>query len=115
MFLKEDGKDITKQQFEKIVLPKLNKDNLYIQEIIMPDFTAFYIATAYYDSSDWEDSFRIYINSACTFFNCEIKNFNRLKAKVKELLKIKYSLLVVEEAPILILKEIIERSPNENN
>ena len=31
MFLKEDGKDITKQQFEKIVLPKLNKDNLYIQ------------------------------------------------------------------------------------
>ena len=115
MFLKEDGNDITKKQFREIVSPRLDKNNRYIEEIVMPDYIAFYIATAYYDSSEWENSFRIHINSACTMFNCEIKNFNRLKSKVKELLKIKYSLLVVEETPILKLKEIIERNSHENN
>jgi len=113
MFLKEDGKDITKKQFKEIISPRLDKNNRYMEEIIIPDYTAFYIATAYYDSSDWEDSLRIYINSACTMFNYEIKNFKRLSSKVKELLKIKYSLLVVEETPILKLRE--EKSSNENN
>ncbi|MCR4580958.1 MAG: hypothetical protein K5666_00400 [Bacilli bacterium] len=106
MLLKEDGKDITKQQFEEIISPRLDKNNRYVEEILMPDYIAFYIATAYYDSSEWENSYRVYINSACTIFNCEIKNFNRLKSKVKELLKTRYSLLIIEETPILKVEEL---------
>ena len=91
--------DITDEEFEKIYLPVcINYDN-YLKEFIIPDVVAFYLADNFYKKVLSKASLYNYINSAIDVFNvrCDI---DKLIPKVKEILKIKYNLVVKNSNPL---------------
>ena len=85
--------DITDEEFEKIYLPVcINYDN-YLKEFVIPDVVAFYIADSFYKKALSKAPLYNHINSAIDVFNCRC-DMNQLIPKVKEILKIKYNLVV---------------------
>lgn len=91
--------DITDEEFERIYLPVcINYDN-YLKEFVIPDVVAFYIANAYSRHCLSECNLINHINSAVDIFNCRC-DIIRLIPKVKEILKIKYNLVVKNTNPL---------------
>lgn len=91
--------DITDEEFEKIYLPLcINYDN-YLKEFIIPDVVAFYLADNFYKKALSKAPLYNHINSAIDIFNvrCDI---DKLIPKVKEILKIKYNLVVKNSNPL---------------
>ena len=97
--------DISDEEFEKIELPHVELCSTYAEEYLIPDYVAFYIATGYYQNALWENSIMQHFNSAADMFNVTLQNKNNAIENVKKILKLKYSLEVVEEYPILKLKK----------
>lgn len=81
-----------------------------LEEYVIPKYVAFYIAIGYYDSSLWESSFRQYFNSAVDVFNIELINPNKAIKKTKKILKDIYLLEVVEENPVLKVRELSNKN-----
>ena len=82
--------DITDKEFEEIYLPFYNNVNDYLNDYVIPDLVAFYLADC---------PLRNHINSAIDVFNCRY-DMNKLIPKVKEILKIKYNLVVKNSNPL---------------
>ena len=85
--------DITDEEFERRYLPVcINYDN-YLKEFVIPDVVAFYIADSFYKKVLSKAPLYNHINSAIDVFNvrCDI---DKLIPKVKEILKIKYNLVI---------------------
>lgn len=91
--------DITDKEFEKIYLPFYNNVNDYLNNYVIPDLVAFYLANAYSRHCLSECNLINHINSAVDIFNCRC-NIIRLIPKVKEILKIKYNLVVKNTNPL---------------
>lgn len=92
-------RDITDKEFERIYLPVcINYDN-YLKEFVIPDVVAFYIADSFYKKVLSTAPLYNHINSAIDVFNvrCDI---SRLIPKIKEILKIKYNLVVKNSNPL---------------
>lgn len=87
--------DITDKEFEKIYLTFYNNVNNYV----IPDVVAFYLANAYSRHCLSECNLINHINSAVDMFNCRC-DIIRLIPKVKEILKIKYNLVVKNTNPL---------------
>lgn len=85
--------DITDKEFEKIYLPFYNNVNDYLNKYVIPDVVAFYLANGYSRHCLSECNLINHINSAVAIFNCRC-DISRLIPKVKEILKIKYNLVV---------------------
>ena len=85
--------DITDKEFEEILLPFYNNYNEYVIKFVIPDAVAFYLANGYSRHCLSDCSLRNHINSAIDVFNCRC-DMNQLIPKVKEILKIKYNLVV---------------------
>ena len=85
--------DINDKEFEKIYLPFYNNVNNYLNNYVIPDLVAFYLANGYSRHCLSECTLRYHINSAIDVFNCRC-DMNKLIPKVKEILKIKYNLVV---------------------
>lgn len=101
MFLKHSKEDISDYEFEQIIEPHHKQFDKYFEEYIIPQAIAHYLATGYYCSNMYEESFSIHINSVLDeFFNYEVKDVKALKKKVKRILLIKYSLIVDDEDPL---------------
>lgn len=94
--------DITDKEFEKIYLPFYNNVNNYLNNYVIPDVVAFYLANAYSRHCLSECNLINHINSAIDVFNCRC-DISRLIPKVKEILKIKYN-IVVKNTNLLRLK-----------
>ena len=78
-----------------------DKVNQFVEEYIMPEVIAFYLATGYYGSCMYEESLHIHINSIIAeVFNGEEKDRPRLIDNIKKLLRIKYGLIVINEDPL---------------
>ena len=101
MFLKSGVNDISDDEFELIISPHGDKVNQFIEEYIMPEVIAFYLATGYYENCMYEESLNIHINSIIAeVFNGEEKDRKKLIYNIKKLLGIKYGLVVINEDPL---------------
>ena len=89
---------ITDKEFEKIYLPFYNNVNDYLNNYVILDLVAFYLANGYSRHCLSECNLINHINSAIDVFNCKCDI-----PKVKEILRIKYN-LVVENTNSLRLK-----------
>ena len=92
-------RDITDEEFEKIYLPFYNNVNDYLNKYVIPDLVAFYLANGYSRHCLSEFNLINHINSAIDVFNCRC-DIIRLIPKVKEILKIKYNLVVKKTNPL---------------
>lgn len=101
MFLKSGVNDISDDEFELIISPHGDKVNQFIEEYIMTEVIAFYLATGYYGNCMYEESLNIHINSIIAeVFNGEEKDRLRLIDNIKKLFRIKYGLIVINEDPL---------------
>jgi len=101
-FLKDYDTDITDYNYEKHLLPHLNKFNQYMFNEIIPDITAYYIATGYIDGNIFQYPLKLYIIDIVNMVNYDYRNINlvKLKEKVKKVLELKYGLVTINENPI---------------
>ena len=91
--------DINDKEFEKLYLPFYNNVNDYLNNYAIPDLVAFYLANGYSRHCLSECNLINHINSAIDVFNCRC-DMNKLISKVKEILKIKYNLVVKNTNPL---------------
>lgn len=101
MFIKLNGSDMTDDEFSKIELPYIDVCNRYVEDFLIPDYVAYYIAIGYYRNSLFESSFRQHFNSAADMFVHDIKDTERIMNKTKELLQAKYCLKITDEKPVI--------------
>lgn len=95
--------DITDKEFEKIYLPFYNNINDYLNNYVIPDLVAFYLANAYSRHCLSECNLINHINSAIGVFNvrCDI---DKLIPSIKKILRIKYNLKIVKNNPMILKK-----------
>ena len=98
-----DDKDITDEEFERKWLPFFNNYSEYIQEFIVPEAVAFYLANGYMRNCLFSCPLTNHINSAIDVFNI-VCNTNKLLPEIKKILKIKYNLKIVKNNPLKIEK-----------
>ena len=98
-----DDKDITDEEFEKKWLPFFNNYNEYIQEFIVPEAVAFYLANGYIRNCLSSCPLRNHINSAIDVFNIKC-NTDKILSEIKMILRIKYNLKIVKNNPLKIEK-----------
>lgn len=91
--------DIIDKEFEKIYLPFYNNVNDYLNKYVIPYLVAFYLANGYSRHCLSECNLINHINSAVDIFNCKC-DINKLIPNVKEILKIKYNLVVKNTNPL---------------
>ena len=91
--------DITDKEFEKIYLPFYNNVNDYLNNYVIPDLVAFYLLNGHSRHCLSDCPLTNHINSAIDVFNCRC-DMNKLISKVKEILKIKYNLVVKNTNPL---------------
>lgn len=96
MIRKRNRKDITDEEFLKIILPFENVLEEYFIKNIIYEFVAFYLAKGYEMSSLWECPLQHQINSAIeTLSSLKIKDkfYNN---KLNKILKDKYSIKIID-------------------
>lgn len=99
MFRKEDGKDITDEEFEELIEPFGNACYRYLHDDVLPEYVAFYLATGVQMKSLWSNTYKIHINSAADVFNISY-DYEFVKSKVTKILAEKYHLRVISEEPL---------------
>ena len=92
-------RDITDKEFEKIYLPFYNNVNDYLNKYVIPDLVAFYLSNSYSRHCLSECNLINHIDSAVDIFNCRC-DISRLIPKIKEILKIKYNIVVKNTNPL---------------
>ena len=80
MLRKSTDEDISDEECEKVINPFYDNYHCYVEEYVMPEVIAFYI------------------------FNILNENYEKTKAEVIKLLRIKYSLEVISEDPLDLKK-----------
>lgn len=104
MLRKSTDKDISDEELETIINPFYNNYHCYVEEYVMPEVVAFYIASPFYSNVMWEATFLQHYNSASDIFNLCDENYEKAKAEVIKLLRIKYSLEIISEDPLELKK-----------
>jgi len=102
MFRKKTGIDMPDEEFEKITGSHNKMWHDYLDEFIIPECCAYFLATGYKTDSVWEASFDIHINTMLSRLNQDSsnENFEKYKKRIKKILKIKYGFIVVNENPL---------------
>ena len=77
----------------------------YIEENVAAPYIAFYLSRGYELDTLGISSLRQHFNSAADVFNSDFEDTDKIIAEIKQILKEKYLLEIVEENP-LKLKEI---------
>ena len=100
MLRKSTDEDISDEELETIINPFYN----YVEEYVMPEVIAFYIASSFYRNDMWEATFLQHYNSASDMFNLYDEDYEKTKTEVIKLLRIKYSLEIISEDPLELKK-----------
>ena len=101
MIRKCTDEDISDEELEKVINPFYDNYHEYIIAYIMPEVIAFYIASSYSRNAMWEATFYQHYNSAKDIFNiCDDEDYDKVKAEVIKLLRMKYSLEIISEDPL---------------
>ena len=90
MIRKCTDEDISDEELEKVINPFYDNYHEYIITYVMPEVIAFYIASSYSRNAMWEATFNQHYNFAKDMLNLFNKDYNIVKTKVFELLKISY-------------------------
>ena len=102
--------DITDKEFKKIYLPFYNNVNNYLNNYVIPDLVAFYLANSYSIHCLSECNLINHINSAVDIFNCKC-DISRLIHNIKEMLRIKYNLIIIKDNPMILKKYYLKAEP----
>ena len=102
MFRKTVNGDISDEDFKKILIPFNDNYNYFLENYIMPEVIAFYIANSFYRDAMWKGSFKQHYNSAADVINYFDEDSEKVKNSVIELLKIKYALEIISEDPLIL-------------
>ena len=95
--------DITDKEFEEILLPFYNNYNKYIIKFVIPDAIAFYLANGYSRNCLSDCPLINHINSALDIFNVS-SNVDELIPNIKNILRIKYNLKIINIKKLRIIK-----------
>lgn len=99
MFRKEDGKDITDEEFEELIEPFGDACYRYLHDDILPEYVAFYLATGVEMKALFSNTYKIHISSAADVLNISY-DYEFVKNKVTALLAEKYHLRVISDNPL---------------
>ena len=105
MLRKCTNEDISDEECEKVIDPFYDNYDSYLEEYVIPEVIAFYIASSFYRNAMWKGSFKQHYNSAADVVNFFNEDYEKVKTEVIKLLKTKYALEIISEEP-LILKQI---------
>ena len=97
-----DG-DVSDEDFEKRLVPCLDKVNQYIKDYIVNEFIAMDIATFYEMDVMWEEPLDVIIRGSLDDLAQVTYNFCDIE-KIKQILEDKYHLKITNENPINIEK-----------
>ena len=101
MLRKCTDEDISDEECERVINPFYDNYHCYVEEYVMPEVIAFYIASSYSRNAMWEATFYQHYNSAKDTFNIgDDEDYDKVKAEVIKLLEIKYSLEIISEDPL---------------
>ena len=100
MLRKCTDEDISDEECEKIIDPFYDNYHTFVEEYIIPDVIAYYLANSFYHNAMWEATFKQHFNSASDMFNLVSKNYKKTKAEVIKLLRLKYALEIISEDPL---------------
>ena len=100
MIRKCTDEDISDEECEKVIDPFYKNYDSYLEEYVVPEVIAFYIASSFYRNAMWVATFEQHFNSAFDTFNLICKNYKKMKAEVIKLLRLKYSLEIISEDPL---------------
>ncbi len=96
--------DFTDEEYENILLPFENNFQKYIIKYVLPEIVAFGIASGYERNAIWSGSLKIHYNTIKDRIPVYNEDYNSTIKDVKELLEIKYSLLIINDDPLEIKK-----------
>ena len=100
MLRKCTDEDISDEECEKIIDPFYDNYHTFVEEYIMPEVIAYYLANSFYRNAMWEATFLQHFNSASDMFNLVSKNYKKTKTEVIKLLRLKYALEGISEDPL---------------
>lgn len=99
MLRKCTDEDISDEECEKITDPFYDNYHTFVEEYVMSEVIAYYLANSFYRNAMWEATFLQHFNSASDMFNFVSKNYKKTKAEVIKLLRLKYALEEISEDP----------------
>lgn len=102
MFRKTINGDISDEDFKKILIPFNDNYDNFLENYVMPEVISFYIANSFYRDAMWKASFKQHYNSAADVINYFDEDYEKVKASVINLLKIKYALEIISEDPLIL-------------
>ena len=100
MLRKSTNEDISDEECENVINPFYDNYHTFIEEYVMPEVIAYYLANSFYRNAMWEATFLQHFNSASDMFNLISKNYEKIKAEVIKLLRLKYALEIISEDPL---------------
>ena len=100
MLRKCNDEDISDEECENVIDPFYDNYDSYLEEYVVPEVIAFYIAGSFYRNAMWDATFKQHFNSAFDTFNLPCNNYKRMKNEVIKLLRLKYSLEIINEDPL---------------
>ena len=100
MIRPEPGKDITDEEFHRVLEPFVNNYHEFIEGYVLPEVISYYIANAYYRHAMYETTWMQEFNSARDILNITEINEVKVSTEVRKLLRIKYALEVICEDPL---------------
>lgn len=77
MIRKCTDEDISDEECEKVIDPFYENYDSYLEEYIVPEVIAFYIASSFYRNAMWEATFEQHFNSAFDTFNLICRNYKK--------------------------------------
>lgn len=104
MFKKNTDEDVSETEYNTVIKPHIDKVNSFHETYLVPEISAYYIATGYYNNALYEDSLLNHITSCTSTIDMRVSNEKKLIANVKELLLVKYGLEIENENPLIVKK-----------
>ena len=100
MLRKCTDEDISYEECKNVIDPFYNNYHTFVEEYIMPEVIAYYLANSFYRNAMWEATFLQHFNSASDMFNLINNNYEKTKAEVIKILRLKYALEIINEDPL---------------
>lgn len=98
--IRKNVEDISDEEFERVLKPFIDNYGEYIESYIIPEVVAYYIANSYYRNSMWKTSFIREYNTAKDLINSYCEDYEKVKAEIFKLSRVKYALIIVNEGPL---------------
>ena len=102
MFLVEDGKDISDEEFEELYKPHSDVVHQFMVNHTIPELIAFYLSSGYRLNAISNVPFDIHISTCCNYFNIKLSNddIKKIELETCKILKTRCGIIVASTDPI---------------